>query len=59
VKKLEQILPKLNAQDKAWVRIWPKKFHYSVEQIRQKLRKKTGEDIDPTSIQQYLNAEFR
>jgi hypothetical protein len=54
MKKLEEILPKLNAQEKAWIRIGPKYHEQTVEIVRQRLRRKTGEDVDPASIKEYL-----
>jgi hypothetical protein len=57
VKTLQTVLQQLNAQDKAWLRIWSKKFHRTADFIRRRLREKTGEDVSPSSIRDYLRGK--
>jgi hypothetical protein len=38
----------------AWLKIWRQKYGLSAEDICKKLREKTGEDVDPLSVEAYL-----
>jgi hypothetical protein len=57
MKTLREVLPGLGDADKAWIKIWRKKYGLTAEEVRQKLRQKTNEDIDPASIEEYWKNE--
>jgi hypothetical protein len=57
MKKIEEILSKLSPADKAWLSIGPQKYNWSVDDVCKKVREKTGEDVDPTSVAEYLQSK--
>lgn len=56
MKRIKEVLHKLNAQEKAWIKIWPLHHNKTLGEVRQKLFEKTGEDIAPDSIEEYLKS---
>jgi hypothetical protein len=57
MKRVQEVLPRLSPADKAWVKIWRQKYGLTAEEVRQRLREKTREDIDPASIEEYWKSE--
>lgn len=54
----EDVLARLNPADKAWVgNIGPRKYNWTVEDIIKAVRKKTGEEVEPTSVAKYLRSK--
>jgi len=52
--KLDDILPKLSPAEKAWLTIGPQKYGWTINDLCQKLLEKTGQDVDPLSVEEYL-----
>jgi hypothetical protein len=57
VKKIKEILLKLSPADKVWLTIGPQKYNWSVDDVCKKVREKTGEDVDPASVAEYLQSK--
>ncbi len=45
---------KLNPAETAWLIIWRRKYGLTAIEICDKLRQKAGEDIDPATVEEYL-----
>jgi hypothetical protein len=49
-------ISKLNPAKTAWLTIWRQKYGLTADEICKKLRKNAGEDIDPASVEEYLQS---
>ncbi|MBV9081279.1 MAG: DUF1016 family protein [Acidobacteriaceae bacterium] len=56
MKTVTDISSKLNPAGLAWLKIWRQKYNLTAESISRKLREKIGEDVDPASIEEYLQS---
>lgn len=54
MKSIGEVAARLGPAGVAWLKIWRQKYGLSAEDICKKLREKTGEDVDPISVESYL-----